>query len=181
MSVTTRSKDKVPVIPKFCTQSAEMSRRPSSGVIDLTSSSRSNRHSDVRVLLSPTHHTNTVNEPRGIKRRRVGGTDTPGSIYTSSSSADASSSNGPRPTSLHGEDDYIESVDLTEVNDDYALAKTLAKQREDAIKAQAATENKDGRTTLLAFKCAICMDIPTDATTTLCGMFDSVSFCWSRY
>jgi hypothetical protein len=91
-----------------------------------------------------------------------------------SSSADASSSNEPRQSSSHGEDDYIESVDLTEVNDDYALAKTLAKQREDAVKAQAATENKDGRTTLLAFKCAICMDTPTDATTTVCGMYNSV-------
>lgn len=152
-----------------------MSRRPSSGVIDLTSSSRSNRHTDLRVPSPPAYHANTVNEPRGIKRRRVDGNETPASIYASSS-ADVSSPNDPRQTSSHGGEDYIESVDLTEINDDYALAKTLAKQREDAIKAQAATENKDGRTTLLAFKCAICMDIPTDATTTLCGMFDSVSF-----
>uniref|UniRef100_A0A093V3T3 Uncharacterized protein n=1 Tax=Talaromyces marneffei PM1 TaxID=1077442 RepID=A0A093V3T3_TALMA len=45
-----------------------------------------------------------------------------------SSLAGASSTNDPRQTSSHGEDDYIESVDLTEVNDDYALAKTLANQ-----------------------------------------------------
>ncbi|KAF3392012.1 hypothetical protein DPV78_010234 [Talaromyces pinophilus] len=148
-----------------------MSRRSSSGVIDLTSSSRSNHHTDLRVqhqAYHPINGPNTVNEPRGIKRRRVDGNDIPGSIYASSS-ADASSSNDPPQTSSHGEDHYIESVDLTEVNDDYALAQTLAKQREDAIKAQAATENKDGRTTLLAFKCAICMDTPTDATTTVCG------------
>ena len=160
-----------------------MSRRSSSAVIDLTSSSRSDRHTDLRVqrqAYHPINDTNTVNEPRGTKRRRVDGIDTPGPIYASPS-ADASSSNDPRQTSSHGEDDYIESVDLTEVNDDYALAQTLAKQQEDAIKAQAATENKDGRTTLLAFKCAICMDTPTDATTTVCGMFDYIPFCWIRY
>lgn len=143
-------------------------------MIDLTSSSRSNRHTDIRSLRPPAYHslndTNTVNEPRAVKRRRTGGNDTPGSLYASSS-ADASSLNGPRQTSSTEEEDHIESVDLTEVNDDYALAKSLAKQREDAIKAQAATENKDGRTTLLGFKCAICMDTPTDATTTVCGMF----------
>ncbi|KAI7973379.1 hypothetical protein EIK77_008288 [Talaromyces pinophilus] len=157
-----------------------MSRRSSSGVIDLTSSSRSNHHTDLRVqhqAYHPINGANTVNEPRGIKRRRVDGNDIPGSIYASSS-ADASSSNDPPQTSSHGEDHYIESVDLTEVNDDYALAQTLAKQREDAIKAQAATENKDGRTTLLAFKCAICMDTPTDATTTVCGMCSYILFCW---
>lgn len=153
-------------------------------MIDLTSSSRSNRHTDLRVLQNPAYHpinnTDTVDEPRGIKRRRADGNDTPGFIYACSS-ADASSSNDPRQPSSHGEDDSIESVDLTEVNDDYALAQTLAKQREDAIKAQAATENKDGRTTLLAFKCAICMDTPTDATTTVCGMFDYIPFCWIPY
>lgn len=137
-----------------------MSRRSASAVIDLTSSLRSHRHIDLGSQ-GPAYPP----EPRGIKRRR-----TPGST-------DAFSPNNPRQTSSHGEDDNVESVDLTEVNDDYALAKTLAKQREDAIKAQAATENREGRTTLIAFKCAICMDTPTDATTTVCGMFVSVQLC----
>ncbi|EEA26246.1 hypothetical protein TMatcc_005495 [Talaromyces marneffei ATCC 18224] len=148
-----------------------MSRRSASAVIDLTSSSRSNRHdpnSQQGPAYPPNSNANTTNEPRGTKRRRLDGNDTPGSIYTPHPT-EAPSSNDPLQPSSHSEEDHIESVDLTEVNDDSALAKTLAKQREDAIKAQAATENKDGRTTLLAFKCAICMDTPTDATTTVCG------------
>jgi hypothetical protein len=61
-------------------------------------------------------------------------------------------------------------VDLTEINDDSALSQVLAKQREDAVKAQAAADPEEGRTSLTATKCAICMDTPTDATTTICGM-----------
>lgn len=116
----------------------------------------------------PAHVHTATEPPRGIKRRRVEGEDTPGSFYASTS-ADVPSSNDLAPTGSQAEDD-VEAVDLTEVNDDYALAKVLAKQREDAIKAQAATENREGRTTLTATKCAICMDTPTDATTTVCGM-----------
>jgi hypothetical protein len=61
-------------------------------------------------------------------------------------------------------------VDLTGINDDSALSHVLAKQREDAVKAQAAADPQEGRTSLTATKCAICMDTPTDATTTICGM-----------
>jgi hypothetical protein len=60
-------------------------------------------------------------------------------------------------------------VDLTGINDDSALSHVLAKQREDAVKAQAAADPQEGRTSLTATKCAICMDTPTDATTTICG------------
>ena len=64
----------------------------------------------------------------------------------------------------------IESVDLTEVNDDNALAETLAKQRADAIAAQRPNTSTDaGRTTFTAYKCPICMDNIKDATSTICG------------
>ncbi|EED22116.1 hypothetical protein TSTA_093620 [Talaromyces stipitatus ATCC 10500] len=137
-----------------------MSRRSSSGVIDLTSSSRSHRYVDPSSQQGLAPHIDTSNEPRGTKRRRLYGDDIPGSEF-------ASSSNDPHQTSSLEEDENIESVDLTEVNDDTALARTLAKQREDAIKAQTATGDREGRTTLTATKCAICMDTPTDATTTI--------------
>jgi hypothetical protein len=99
-------------------------------------------------------------EPRGIKRRRLSD-DTFGSSTPSSWSSHAAEA-----FDLQG----VESVDLTEVNDDSALSKALSKQREDAIKAQAESEDREGRTALTATKCAICMDTPTDATSTICGM-----------
>ncbi|KAK5279789.1 hypothetical protein LTR40_007276 [Exophiala xenobiotica] len=65
-------------------------------------------------------------------------------------------------------DPTIESVDLTGVDDNVALSAALAKQREDAILSQnPGTES--GRTPLTAYKCPVCMDIPTDATSTICG------------
>lgn len=100
-------------------------------------------------------------EPRGIKRRRFSDENFGSSIPSSSSA----------PPSGAIDFDSVEAVDLTEVNDDSALAKALAKQREDAIKAQANLEDREGRSTLTATKCAICMDTPTDATTTSCGMY----------
>ena len=64
----------------------------------------------------------------------------------------------------------IESVDLTSVNDDKALADTLSKQRTDAIEAQKPnTATEAGRTTFTAYKCPVCMDNLKDATTTVCG------------
>lgn len=132
-----------------------MPLRPASAVIDLTAN-----RVDLNDLQG-TSHSNTNSERRGVKRRRV---QTPNPLFPSN----ASSSNEPRARRA-STNEHIDSVDLTEVNDDSSLAKVLAKQREDAIKAQAASENREGRTTLTATKCAICMDTPTDATTTVCG------------
>lgn len=64
----------------------------------------------------------------------------------------------------------IESVDLTQVDDDKAVAAVLAKQRVDAIEAQKPnTSTEAGRTTFTAYKCPICMDTLKNATTTICG------------
>lgn len=66
--------------------------------------------------------------------------------------------------------EQIEAVDLTAVEDNTALADALSKQREDAIAAQKPnTSTENGRTTLTAYKCPICMDNLKNATTTSCG------------
>lgn len=66
------------------------------------------------------------------------------------------------------EDPTIESVDLTGVDDKESLSAALAKQRQDAILSQN-TGTESGRTPLTAYKCPVCMDTPTDATSTVCG------------
>ncbi|KAH8696153.1 hypothetical protein BGW36DRAFT_380347 [Talaromyces proteolyticus] len=149
-----------------------MSRRPPSTVIDLTSGSRQalqhhlHRHNSTNHynfdLQGPSNSRTQQDQqlppppppppPRGVKRRRF--SDETIGLYTT-----------PTPDA----EDDIEAVDLTDVNNDSALAEVLSKQREDAVRAQQATEHKEGRTTLSATKCAICMDTPTDATTTICG------------
>ena len=64
----------------------------------------------------------------------------------------------------------IESVDLTQVDDNSDLAYALAKQRTDAIKSQQISAgDPEARTPLTAYKCPICMEIPREATTTICG------------
>ncbi|KAL2851509.1 hypothetical protein BJY01DRAFT_117057 [Aspergillus pseudoustus] len=62
------------------------------------------------------------------------------------------------------------AIDLTDVDGHSAIAKVLAKQREDAVTAQQ-PDNDTGsaRTKLTGYKCPVCMDTPTDATTTVCG------------
>lgn len=69
----------------------------------------------------------------------------------------------------------VEAVDLTSVDDSSSLAQVLAKQREDAILAQKnTTNNKEAKSTLTAYKCPVCMDVPENATSTICGgCFDS--------
>lgn len=69
------------------------------------------------------------------------------------------------------EADPIESIDLTEVDGASSLDKALAKQREDAVRAQQNQEEEKGRSVLTAFKCPVCMDTPVDATSTVCGMY----------
>ncbi|KAJ9266309.1 hypothetical protein DTO212C5_6396 [Paecilomyces variotii] len=97
--------------------------------------------------------------PRGAKRRR---------LDVSDPSTRASSSSAAAPIFV-GDDSNIESVDLTEVEDDNALSKALAKQREDAIRAQGPARDGEGRSVLTAYKCPVCMDTPVDATSTICG------------
>lgn len=68
------------------------------------------------------------------------------------------------------EEQPVESIDLTEVDKPSALDKVLAKQREDAVKAQDDGDSEKARSLLTAYKCPVCMDTPEDATTTVCGM-----------
>lgn len=63
----------------------------------------------------------------------------------------------------------IESVDLTGASE---VAKTVAKQTEDAIKAQQDEKKDKSQSILAAYRCPICMDPPENATTTSCGMFE---------
>ncbi|KAJ5370733.1 uncharacterized protein N7496_006825 [Penicillium cataractarum] len=63
----------------------------------------------------------------------------------------------------------IESIDLTEVEGSSALAKALAKQREDAVKAQSKEEADKAQSMLTAYQCPVCMDTLEDATSTSCG------------
>ncbi|OAP62627.1 hypothetical protein AYL99_01854 [Fonsecaea erecta] len=79
----------------------------------------------------------------------------------------SSQSHSPTPP-VAAEDPLIESVDLTGVCNSEALSAALAKQREDAILAQNPGTDS-GRTSLTAYKCPVCMDTPTDATSTACG------------
>ncbi|KAL2002150.1 hypothetical protein VTN02DRAFT_539 [Thermoascus thermophilus] len=97
-------------------------------------------------------------EPRGTKRRRLSDPDV---------STESSSSSTAPPDRLDVEN--IESIDLTEVDSDSALSKALAKQREDAVKAQTYPGSGKGRSILTSYKCPVCMDTPVDATTTICG------------
>lgn len=90
---------------------------------------------------------------RGTKRKRRHDEDGPQS---------AASTNHPQSP--------IESIDLTEVEGSSALAKALAKQREDAIKAQPTEEAETALSVLGKYQCPICMDTLADATSTSCGM-----------
>lgn len=92
------------------------------------------------------------NDDRQRKRRRTSGNATPNNVETDT------------------EEEPIESIDLTEAEGPSSLAKILAKQREDAVKAQQGSEQEKGRSLLTAYKCPVCMDTPVDATTTVCGV-----------
>lgn len=131
-----------------------MSRRLS--IVDLTSAHpSSNRRSSASSYHDRQSITRWASQvaptPRGIKRRR--GED--GSRRPSTSAL------------VHEEDDSFESIDLTESEN--SLAKTLAKQRQDAVKAQQLPEEEKSRSVLGSYKCPVCMDTPEDATSTACG------------
>ena len=74
-------------------------------------------------------------------------------------------------TSLQ-DNEEVESIDLTDVADRSALSDALAKQREDAIRAQGnnSRDANAGRSSLTSYKCPVCMDVPENATITICGM-----------
>ncbi|KAF9891774.1 hypothetical protein FE257_003255 [Aspergillus nanangensis] len=74
---------------------------------------------------------------------------------------------------VHQNDVAIESIDLTEGSS--ALSKALAKQREDAVRAQQDGEHEQGRSSLTEYKCPVCMDTPVDATSTDTFFATSVS------
>jgi hypothetical protein len=65
-------------------------------------------------------------------------------------------------------DPSVDEVDLTAVDDPASLSAALSKQREEAILAQN-PGTEEGRTPFTAYKCPVCMDTPTDATSTACG------------
>ncbi|THC96794.1 hypothetical protein EYZ11_003719 [Aspergillus tanneri] len=67
-----------------------------------------------------------------------------------------------------GENELYASIDLTTVDESSSLSRTLAKQREDAIRAQHTVDDERGRSVLTAYKCPVCMDTPVDATSTAC-------------
>jgi hypothetical protein len=69
----------------------------------------------------------------------------------------------------------VGSPDLIEVNDSSTLSRVLAKQREDAVKAQSHPEGRAGGSSLTSYKCPVCMDTPVDATTTICGLYQPLS------
>lgn len=100
---------------------------------------------------------------RSSKRRRHDD-NTFTAIPSSSSSTSGPSSQHGRPATT------VESVDLTEIDESSPLSKTLAKQREDAVKAQENVSNVEKKGSILtAYKCPVCMDTPVDATSTTCG------------
>ncbi|KAL3460381.1 hypothetical protein BJX64DRAFT_263407 [Aspergillus heterothallicus] len=71
--------------------------------------------------------------------------------------------------SLPENTETIEAIDLTDADGHSAIAKVLAKQREDAVAAQLPGGSGNARTKLIGYKCPVCMDTLTDATTTVCG------------
>lgn len=63
------------------------------------------------------------------------------------------------------------TIDLTGVDDTTVLSAVLAKEQQAAIAAQPHSQNSQTATKSAFgnYKCAICMDSPKDATTTICG------------
>lgn len=99
----------------------------------------------------------------------------PASVTSTTPATPATPSTPGRTSEHHLESDgeeppEIEEVDLTGSNGTSSLSKILAKQREDAIKAQlTVAEEKPSRSILTAYRCPVCMDIAENATSTICG------------
>ncbi|EAW17538.1 uncharacterized protein NFIA_074580 [Aspergillus fischeri NRRL 181] len=105
------------------------------------------------------------------KRRRVNDVETAGigesADHSDTSTASTISTSNP---GAHNRDvELLEQIDLTEVEGSAALANALAKQREDAVRAQESLHQGTGRTVLTSYKCPVCMDTPVDATSTVCA------------
>ncbi|KAL4891292.1 hypothetical protein BDV59DRAFT_182999 [Aspergillus ambiguus] len=77
------------------------------------------------------------------------------------------SETNPLPTINQQDDTTIELIDTAEGSS--ALSRALAKQREDAVRAQQNADHEQGRSSLASYKCPVCMDAPVDATSTICG------------
>ncbi|KAJ6139328.1 hypothetical protein N7471_005814 [Penicillium samsonianum] len=128
-------------------------------VVDLTT--RSSRQNPISLSSSPPTASNPTTSSshgqlataRGVKRRR-NWSDEHGDPVASSSAIS---------------EEHIETIDMTDDSGAAALARTVAKQREDAIKAQASAESDSNLSAILAYKCPICMETPVDATSTSCG------------
>ncbi|KAL4941062.1 hypothetical protein BDV06DRAFT_195255 [Aspergillus oleicola] len=99
---------------------------------------------------------NTSSGPSGTRKRRRLTNESGSSVISDSSSSQP-------------QNEPIEPIDLTEVDGNSAIAKVLAKQREDAVAAQHLHEGENARSRLTAYKCPVCMENPVDATTTVCG------------
>ncbi|CDM30983.1 hypothetical protein DTO013E5_373 [Penicillium roqueforti] len=129
-------------------------------VVDLTT--RSSRRNPISLSSSPPaapdHATSSrhgqFTTTRGVKRRRNWNDEHDGSFVS---------------PSAFSENEPIETIDMTDDSGAAALARTAAKQREDAIKAQASAESDSNLSALLSYKCPICMETPVDATSTSCG------------
>lgn len=74
-------------------------------------------------------------------------------------------------TASQPENEPIESIDLTDVDGNSAIAKVLARQREDAVAAQHTDDSANSRSRFTGYKCPVCIDTPVDATTTVCGRY----------
>lgn len=107
-------------------------------------------------------------QERNRRRDRVNTNQEQPSMSRPSSSSSSQATSRPGSAISKAQDPAIESVDLTEVDDNEGLSAVLAKQRQDAILAQN-PGSESGRTTLTAYKCPVCMETPTDATSTICG------------
>ncbi|OQE32385.1 hypothetical protein PENFLA_c001G01231 [Penicillium flavigenum] len=134
--------------------------RNRAAVVDLTT--RSSRQNPISLSSSPpaaSDHASSSRHahlptPRGVKRRRNWSDEHGGSTASSSTLS---------------EDQPIETIDMTDDAGAAALARTVAKQREDAIKAQASAESDSNLSAIRTYKCPICMETPVDATSTSCG------------
>ncbi|PGH11867.1 hypothetical protein AJ80_06932 [Polytolypa hystricis UAMH7299] len=135
--------------------------------IDLTSSSPTgDSNQRLREMLArrgSSQHSFASSQEPPPKRRRIDS----GSVAGPSSQLPPQSRHDQLSNRSHTPD--LEEIDLTEGPAETALAHVLAKQREDAVKAQHLTEDSAGRTSLTAYKCPVCMDVTEDATTTICG------------
>lgn len=115
------------------------SGRLSNGYVDLTDSP------DVATASRKTRRESPTPAPSSKRQRRNDGS----ASQPSGSSAEAT----------------VEEIDLSD--EKQPVQHVLQKQREEAVKAQAQSEEK--ATTFNTFNCVICMDTPTDLTATACG------------